>query len=236
MQKKYLVFSCGLLLTLFLLNTQPTSAQVVPYSQEVTPTAYMSPQISWRVKNVSIEPVEYGFGSGTFWSVSENQHLIFNIQKIADNEVHGIFTIGNLTLPANDSRIAGELVFSIWPWFPGLVSHLDWMMVDQDAINAATGFMEGELEILTSATTKTYTYHQGAWGNQNTSLTYELRSGILLEGYTEFFFLNDYHLGIEFAGTTWNLTSAFYFVIIFILVICLTSISLIITSYRSRKE
>ncbi len=236
MQKKYLVLSCGLLLTLFLLNTQLTSAYVQPYSQDVSPTAFMSPQISWRVKNVSSEPVEYGFGSGTFWSVSENQHITFNIQGITSNEVHGIFTIGNLTLPANDSRIAGELVFSIWPWFPGLVSHLDWAMVDQNAINAATGFMEGELEIRTTATTKTYTYHQGPWGNQNTSLTYQLRSGILLEGYTEFFFLNDYHLGIEFIGITWNPTSAFFFVIIFIVIICLTSLKLIITSYRSRKD
>lgn len=176
----------------------PTTAQSIePYSSSVTPTPFLIPKPQWIVTNVTTETVEWGWGSGDYWQAEPSDQVIFEIQEIRDGELHGLFTIGNMTLLINDSRLAAELTFSIWPWFPGLVSHLNWSTVDQNATDSATGWMEGDLEIRTTASTKTYTYHQGPYGNQNTTLVYDLYTGLMQEGYTEFFFLNDYHLGLK---------------------------------------
>jgi hypothetical protein len=194
----------------------------------VTPSPFFTKSVQWRVTNVTGEAVEFVFGSGTFWQASANERVIYDIHEIVNNEVHGTFTIGNLTIHANNSRIGYELAFSIWPWFPGLISHLGWASVDQSAVDAATGFMEGELVISTTSTTKSYIYHQGAWGNQNTTLVYDRQTGILLEGYSEFFFQNDYHLGVELIGVAQVPTSTFYFIVILIVILVVFVITQIV--------
>jgi hypothetical protein len=191
-----------------LLWAQQTTAQSIPYAPEILPNSFSTPKLHWEITNATAEVVEFGWGSGTFWQAQAGQDLTFEVRESAGDELHGLFTIGNLTLPANDSRIATELVFSIWPWFPGLVSHLDWNAVDQAATDAALSFfMNGSLDTQSTATTRSYIYHQGPWGNQNTTLVYDVNSGILLTGYTEFFFLNDYHLGIQFVNLRQKPTS-----------------------------
>lgn len=203
------------------------------------PNAFSNPKLHWRITNATAEVVEYGFGTGTFWQAQAGQALTFEIQEIANGELHGSFTIGNLTLPANDSRIAAELVFSIWPWFPGLVSHLNWDAVDQAATDAAMSFyMNGSLNIRSTSKTRTYIYHQGPWGNQNTTLVYDVNSGILLAGYTEFFFLNDYHLGIVFANLTEKPTSLTALLFIGVLGIAVITFifGFIINRRQPRKE
>jgi hypothetical protein len=224
MRSKTLVaLNCVVIFVLILGSFREVSAQQVVYSTEVIPTPFVTKTAQWRITNVTSEAVEWGWGSGSFWQASANQHIIFDIHQIADGEVHGIFTIGNLTIQADDSRIAAELAFSVWPWFPGLISHLAWGSVDQAARDANTAFMEGELEILTTSTTKSFIYHQGMSGNQNTTLIYDRQTGLLLEGYTEFFFLNDYHLGVELVGVTSAPTATSYFgvflVVIFVFLI-----------------
>ncbi|MFX1562262.1 MAG: hypothetical protein ACFFDP_03030, partial [Promethearchaeota archaeon] len=198
MKTKHFGLMSGIVILLLIGSILPTAAQSTePYSVSVTPTPFLTPRPQWTVVNVTTEAVEWGWGSGDYWETKAGEQVIFEIQDIRDGELHGLFTIGNLSLMTNDSRIAAELTFSIWPWFPGLVSHLDWSTVDQNATDSATGWMEGDLEIRTTASTKTYIYHQGLYGNQNTTLVYDLSTGILQEGYTEFFFLNDYHLGLK---------------------------------------
>jgi hypothetical protein len=209
--KNPIILSWVFILILVLGSVQQVPAQELAYSPTVTPTPFFTKTVEWRITNVTSEVVEWGFGSGAFWQATENQHIVFDIHQLADAEVHGIFTIGNLTIPTNDSRIAAELAFSIWPWFPGLISHLTWATVDQRASDAASGLLVGELEILTTPTTKGYIYHQAAPGNQNTTLMYDKQTGILIEGYTEFFFLNDYHLSVELVGVTQVPTGTTYF-------------------------
>ncbi|MFX1492360.1 MAG: ECF transporter S component [Promethearchaeota archaeon] len=236
--KTIIGFSIIFILTSVLLWAQPITAQNCSYAPGLYPNAFSTPKLHWRITNVTDEVVEFGFGSGKFWRAQEGQALTFEIQEIANDELYGLCTIGNLTLPVNDSQIAAELVFSIWPWFPGLISHLDWNTVDQDATDAAaTFFMNGSLDITTTSTTKSYVYHQGPWGNQNTTLVYDLGSGILLSAYTEFFFLNDYHLGIEFITLTQTPTSltTFVFVVIFAVVLMISMFCIIVTRLRSRR-
>jgi hypothetical protein len=236
--KKTIGFSLIFVLTLILLWIQPTTAQNLSYAPGLYPNVFSTPKLHWQITNVTDQIVEFGFGSGKFWQTQDGQTLTFEIQEIVNDELFGLFTIGNLTLPVNDSQIAAELVFSIWPWFPGLVSHLDWNTVDQDATDAATTFfMNGSLDITTTLTTKSYVYHQGPWGNQNTTLVYELGSGILLSAYTEFFFLNDYHLGIEFITLTQTPTSltTLVFLVIFAVILIISIFCIVITRLRSRR-
>ena len=218
---------------------QPVAAQDPSYAPGLAPSPFYTPKLQWRITNVTEEVVEFGFGSGQFWHARTGQALTFDIQEMANDEISGIFTIGNLTIPANDSRIAAEIVFSIWPWFPGLVSHLDWSAVDQQATDAAASFyMNGSLDIQTTSTTKSYVYHQGPWGNQNTTLVYDLGTGILLSAYTEFFFLNDYHLGIEFITLTQNSTNltTMFFVAIFVVAIIIVAFAFVASRLQNKKE
>jgi hypothetical protein len=233
-----IVLSFALILSTLLLWVQPTAAQNHTYAPGLYPDAFNTSKLHWRISNVTDEVVEFGFGSGTFWQAQAGHAVSFEIQEIANYELTGLFTIGNLTLPTNDSRIAAELVFSIWPWFPGLVSHLDWNTVDQAATEAAASFfMNGSLDIHDGLSTKTYNYHQGPWGNQNTTLVYDINSGILLSAYTEFFFLNDYHLGIDFVALTQNPTelNTLLFVGAFGVVLALVFLGLVISRARSKK-
>jgi hypothetical protein len=202
--KRNVVFTGSILCLVALLlgsNTQVVAQGAVPYSSVVTPSPFLTPpSLQWTITNVTNQVVEWGWGTGSYWKANRSDPVTFEIAAIQDNEVHGQFTIGNLTLLTNDSRIAIELVFSIWfnssIWFPGLVSPLDWVAVDQEAAASVSGWMAGDLEIRTSTATKTYIYHQGVYGNQNTTLIYDIRTGVLVEAYTEFFFFNDYHLGL----------------------------------------
>jgi len=226
-------------LSTVLLWAQPTTAQSLAYATELSPNSFITPKLNWKITNATAEVVEFGFGSETFWQVQVGQALTFEIRQHTNDELHGLFTIGNLTLLANDSRVAAELVLSIWPWFPGLISHLDWNAVDQAATDAAMSFyMNGSLEIRSTTRTRSYIYHQGPWGNQNTTLVYDVNSGILLAGYTEFFFLNDYHLGIQFAKLTQKPTSltALLFIGILGVAVIILSFGFMIRRMEPKKD
>ena len=237
--KPILTLSAICVLSTLLIWVQSTTAQDLSYAPALFPNSFSTPKLHWQITNVTAEMVEFGYGSGSFWQGQAGQSLTFEIQQILDNELHGSFTIGNLTLPANDSRIAAELTLSIWPWFPGLVSNLDWNTVDQEANDAANSFyMNGSLDIYSTTTTRTYCYHQGPWGNQNTTLVYDVNSGILLAAYTEVFFLNDYHLGIEFTNITQKPTNltAFLFTGTLGIVVIILILGFLINRSRSRRK
>jgi uncharacterized membrane protein len=189
----------ALLLVCLLLGTvRPGLAQsAAPYSVDVTPTPFLTPYLRWTITNVTTATTAWVWGSGNYWQASAGQQIVFELHELRDNELHGRFTIGNLTVLSNDSLIGSELTLSIWPWFPGLVSHLDWTNADEQANSSATGWMAGFLDIRTTSNTKTYIYRQGPTGNQNTTLVYDLRTGILLAAYTEIYIANDYHLGLQ---------------------------------------
>lgn len=230
--RPFIILSCGLLLLHLGGNVTPASAQnTTQYSVNVTPSPLVTPVLKWTITNVTERAVGWGWGGDLFWQAHTGQLVVFEVHEIRDDEIHGLFTIGNMTLPTNDSRIAGELMFSIWPWFTGLVSHLNWAAVDQAASDSATGWMEGDMEIRTSATTKTYIYHQGSYGNQNTTLVYDTNTGILQAAYSEFFFAEDYHLGLQLVQASLFLTPLTLIVLTGIVIIGLVLIIIV----RRRK-
>ncbi len=120
----------------------------------------------------------------------------------------GTIEIGNLTTQTNNTKIAEVLIFSIYGWFPGLVtSSSSWNDQQQAAQEAAQGqFTLGTVERIDIVYNYTgisrqainFTYNQDPnLGNQNTTLIYDKESGVLLEGYTELQFLTLYVLHLQ---------------------------------------
>ena len=140
----------------------------------------------------------------------------------------GTINIGNLTTQTTNNKTAEVLVLSIYGWFPGLITSADdWQLQERVANSAAQGeWTLGSLNV----TEVSYNYHginrkaitfeykqDPSIGNQNTTLTYDFETGVLLEGWTEIFILESYVLHLKLAKTniiditspTTNLTAIF---------------------------
>ena len=147
-------------LVIFLLSTAASPASTeTPYSTRVTPNSYGTPQLRWIITNVTEETVFFWTGD-VAWQANAGEFAFFQIQEIKNNDTHGQFTLGNMSVFTNDTNIGADLVLGIWPWQPGLVSFLDWETVDLEARAAVTGFLDGDFKILTDSKSKTYIYHQ----------------------------------------------------------------------------
>jgi len=121
------------------------------------------------------------------------------------NPSSGVINIGNLTTQTTNNKTGEVLTLSIWGWFPGLItSSDDWNLQKQVAQEAAQGqWTTGNLEIqeltynyagmLRKAINFTYQQDPNI-GNQNTTLIYDMDTGVLLEGYTELKFFELYVL------------------------------------------
>ena len=140
----------------------------------------------------------------------------------------GSIIVGNLTTQTTNNKSAEVLVLSVYGWFPGLVtSSNNWSLQEQVALSAAQGvwtlgsltvdeisydYQGHNLEAIK------FTYKQDpSIGNQNTTLTYDKATGVLLEGWTEIFFAESYVLHLKLTETniidiktsTNNLTALF---------------------------
>lgn len=124
----------------------------------------------------------------------------------------GTLIVGNLTTQATNNKTAEVLLLSIYGWFPGLVTSADnWVLQKQVATSAAQGeWTFGSLNVTdvtynyqgVSRNAITFNYQQDPTvGNQNTTLTYDLETGLLLEGWTEIFFDEYYVLHLKLAET-----------------------------------
>ena len=126
-----------------------------------------------------------------------------------DNFTHpssGRVEIGNISEVVTNNKTAESLILSIYGWFPGLItSSADWEQQKEVAANAASGlWTKGVLDISEPIYNHSglfreainFTYAQDpSIGNQNTTLIYDKKTGVLLEGFTEIFF--DYYYVLE---------------------------------------
>ncbi len=143
--------------------------------------------------------------------ISNNSRINLTITAINESNmaspVTGKITIGNLTTEAAMSEIAGALVLSIYPWYPGLLAYPNWTYQENQAKTAANGqYLRGTLTISnityqygsTSRKAIKFLYQQDPnLGNQNTTLIYDISTGVLLEGFTELKFTEYYVLGLR---------------------------------------
>ncbi|MBD3226845.1 MAG: hypothetical protein GF329_01550 [Candidatus Lokiarchaeota archaeon] len=159
----------------------------------------------WKIVNVTSEVVDFNDESYQLigkWNATSGQDVTFEITNVTAS-IKGELSIGNLTTESTDSNIANQLTLSVWPWFPGLISSTDWDSVKQAAIAAANytqgNYMNGSMEITNDSSLITFKYIQNdTCGNQNTTLIYNMTTGVLIECNTEFLFMNDYHLALQF--------------------------------------
>jgi len=185
-------FSLFLLFLILGLVTIPSNA-ISSYSPEIKE----GQSHTWKIQYITNKTIAWwdsrGF-QGNF-RANEGDIVIFEINTIAD-DIEGKFIFGNMTLTlVNDSDIASALTLSIWPWFPGLISHLNWSQVIVEAKAANTGFMQGNLTIVEYTRFILFSYQQNKTSGQNTTLIYDLNTGILMSGYTAF---GDYYLGLVY--------------------------------------
>lgn len=145
------------------------------------------------------------------------------------NPSSGIIEIGNHTTETTNNKTGEVLTLSIYGWFPGLItSSSNWTLQKQVAQQVAQGqWMKGDLEIHELTYNYTgllrqainFSYQQNSTlVNQNTTVIYDLDTGVLLEGFTEIQFTEYYVLQLKLVysdlitESNANLTTQFFFV------------------------
>ncbi|MHA2271289.1 MAG: hypothetical protein ACXACI_05460 [Candidatus Hodarchaeales archaeon] len=110
----------------------------------------------------------------------------------------GLLEFGNLSLNVDNAESGLGLTLSVYPWLPGLVTHTNWTWHRNMAEEAALGgFQKGNLSIseigykifAVQRMATVFEYAQDkTTGNQNTTLVYDIETGVLLHAYTEISF------------------------------------------------
>lgn len=105
----------------------------------------------------------------------------------------GIVEFGNLSLMVDNAETGSNLVLSVYPWLPGLVTHTNWTWHKAQAQTGLGVFVNGTLSILDTTTeilgvereALIFAFEQDKPGNQNTTLVYDKETGVLLKADTE---------------------------------------------------
>ncbi|MFW9915834.1 MAG: hypothetical protein ACFFGZ_09525, partial [Candidatus Thorarchaeota archaeon] len=119
----------------------------------------------------------------------------------------GLLEFGNLSLNVDNAETGLGLTLSVYPWLPGLVTHTNWTWHRNMAEEAALGaFQKGNLSIneisykifgvQRMATSFEYAQDKST-GNQNTTLVYDVETGVLLYAKTEISFGIPFNMSLE---------------------------------------
>ena len=129
----------------------------------------------------SLELIFNGVYNESTWWGGVVTEPFFNITfKYADGSVNC-----SLTNKSNNA-IADALILSISPWYPGILTTINWTYHDEIAESlASSGWMEGTLNISSNNGFRTYDYVQKGEA-QKTLLVYNETSGILDNWNTSF--------------------------------------------------
>ena len=199
-------------LTLFLFSQISISNSTYIANQAESTLSYNS----WKITTWNEESLVYFYpigniqalnGSIIWYNVTDYDNLNYTYPSL------GMFSFGNLSDYSNNYDIGSNLALSIWPWIPGLLTHNNWTWHKLEIQKATLeGFSQGETNIkenkgynfsnLTRNSIK-FVYHQNiSLGNQNTTLIYDMDSGVLLYGFSEIFIKNYYVLEITLKSST----------------------------------
>jgi hypothetical protein len=187
------------------------------YSAITTPDSFSHPYFEWNIIESPDIAFAWGWTEQRAWVADEDDKMSFEISEIQE-DIEGIFSIGNLSLSVNDTDIARELVFGVWgltPFFPGLVVPIgeeEISQLNETAYDAAeriqgnylNGTMKSSFRNITiDATTYeciVFDYEQDPTGfgePQRTELSYDLATGLLVRGNTSYSFGEPYSLVVE---------------------------------------
>ncbi len=129
----------------------------------------------------SLELIFNGVYNESMWGGEVVTEPFFNITFMhADGSV-------NCTLTnKSNNAIAAALILSIYPWYPGILTTINWTYHDETAVSiASSGLMEGTLNISSDNGLRTYNYIQNGEA-QKTMLVYNETSGLLDNWITSF--------------------------------------------------
>ncbi|MHA1511409.1 MAG: hypothetical protein ACTSRX_06790 [Promethearchaeota archaeon] len=138
----------------------------------------------------SLELIFNGVYNESTWWGGVVTEPFFNITfKHADGSVNRTLT------NKSNNAIADALILSISPWYPGILTTINWTYHDETAESlASSGWMEGTLNISSDNGFRTYNYTQKG-GAQKTILVYNETSGLLDNWNTSF---GNYYLEARF--------------------------------------
>jgi hypothetical protein len=220
--------------------------------QSNTSTNQENKQVSinkWKLLSWNEVNATFWWSKGVYIQAEKGSTVTYNITSSEDNSTFpnsGALSIGNVTdIQTDNNDIASNLGLSIWPWMAGLVMNPNDWTYQKDEAKSASGseFLQGTLEINEglnysildfSRKAVEFTYLQNlTLGNQNTTLIFDLDSGVLLYGKSEF--LGDvlYIIELELTSSTLIVSSNYNasgFTILFPI-----TILVIIYSIRNRR-
>lgn len=189
------------------------------YSSQVLPGNI----ITWQIESTPNVTFNMYYTGGGYWLAQNGSLISFNVES-HNNDVEGVFTIGNVTVPTtNDTDIARDLILGVWgtptEWWPGLFigvnqSEIDYLndtayaSAERVAGNYLNGTMESSFDMISDANENqhqciVFDYVQDPTGlgePQRTHLAYALDTGILIEANTSYSASVSYELAFRFAG------------------------------------
>jgi hypothetical protein len=160
--------------------------------------------------------VQWGWTGEGAWLAESEGIMSFTITTL-DEYITGDLTIGNFTIEANNTDVAGQLVLGVWgstPFYPGLVvaigqDNLDDLNATAYAVaERVQGNLNGTMESSygpvvvggTSYDCIVFDYEQDPSGfgePQRTYLAYDTLTGVLVRANTSITIVNEYILVLE---------------------------------------
>lgn len=172
----------------------------------------------WKVLDWNEEYPLIWWTKGINITTTIGSTLIYNVtHQNQGNITHpntGFLTFGNVTnYETDNNEIADLLTLSIYPWLPGVFLDTNWAdQIETAQYYAENGeYTKGDLKVNSSyryqygdvqKSAVSFDYKQGEFGNQNTTLVYELNTGLLLYAKTELKFTNLYKIELALNNTT----------------------------------
>jgi len=172
----------------------------------------------WVVNNWNNDISINWFSAGLYLNNENNSLVRYKI--LSENPTNysypnaGKLSIGNFTdFDTDNNDIASTLTLSIWPWLPGIVTHVNWTHHELEAESASNSiFLQGNLTITNEISFEIgnlmrsaikFDYKQNlSLGNQNTTLIYDKSTGVLLSGYSEINFGQPFIIGLKYHNST----------------------------------
>jgi hypothetical protein len=203
------------------------------YSDVITPLEAGNTTITWNIVEAPDVPFDWLDRSYTVlnsWLADAGSKMTFKVTEIgsSDSYVTGDLTLGNMTIRANNTDIAFNLVLAISnfmaPWEPGLVIPTGATNIDAQNTSAyaaaarvvgnyVNGTVSSEYDNVTIGSTTyeciVWDYAQDPTGfgaPQNTTLAYDLSTGVLVRANTSVSFGTPYNLIIELESIQQPLT------------------------------
>ena len=211
----------GIILVLFtLLMVTPSVSVQTDYSPDLIPREGVNTIIEWTVVDAPDVVFALFWSGADSWIAEAGSQMKFNVTD-ASGEIKGHLTLGNVTLSANNTNIAKDLILGVWgltPWFPGLIVKIgesNMEDLNQTAFASAErvsgNYLNGSMvssydAVLSNGVSYDciiFEYEQDPTGfgdPQLTTLAYDTATGVLVKANSSFSFGTPYSLILELEG------------------------------------